>query len=87
MEFIKIDDSRLDESFPLLFSFKRGDIVRWRDEPSLKGEITDGVFVGELPAHVGDAIYRKGRTLYQITLAENERTIAAQTEIEKLEGK
>ena len=86
MEFITIDDTRLDESFPLLFSFKRGDIVRWKDEPSLRGKITDGVFLGELPGHVGDHVYRKGRTLYQIKLRENECYIAAETEIEKIEG-
>jgi hypothetical protein len=85
MEFIKMDDPRLDESFSFLFSFKKGDFVEWKDEPSLKGEVTDGVFVGILPAHAGDSVYQKGRTLYQIKLPENECTIAAETEIEKLD--
>jgi hypothetical protein len=85
MEFIKMDDPRLDESFSFLFSFKRGDAVKWKNNASLNGEITDGVFVGELPAHAGDNVYRKGRTLYQIELRENERIIAAETEIQKVE--
>lgn len=85
MDFIKMDDPRLDESFSFLFSFKKGDLVGWKDEPSLKGKITDGVFVGKLPAHAGDDVYQKGRTLYQIKLEENE-CIAAETEIEKAEG-
>jgi hypothetical protein len=85
MDFIKMDDPRLDESFSFLFSFKKGDLVGWREEPSLKGEVTDGVFVGELPAHAGDDVYQKGRTLYQIRIDEKESYIAAETEIEKLQ--
>jgi hypothetical protein len=85
MNFIKMDDPRLDESFSFIFSFKKGDHVAWRDEPSLRGEITDGVFVGELPAHAGDDVYQKGRTLYEIRLDENESAIAAETEIEKMD--
>jgi hypothetical protein len=85
MDFIKMDDIRLDESFSFLFSFKKGDLVVWKEEPSLTGEVTDGVFVGELPAHAGDDVYQKGRTLYQIRIDENESYIAAETEIEKLE--
>ncbi|MGH7767398.1 MAG: hypothetical protein ACREQP_08085 [Candidatus Binatia bacterium] len=83
MDFIKMDDPRLDESFSFLFSFKKGDLVEWKDKPSLKGEVTDGVFVGELPAHAGDDVYHKGRTLYQVRFDENECIIAAETEIEK----
>jgi len=83
MDFIKIDDPRLDESFSFLFSFKKGDLVEWKDEPSLKGEVTDGVFVGEFPAHAGDDVYQKGRTLYQIRLQGNDCHITAETEIKK----
>jgi hypothetical protein len=85
MDFIKMDDPRLDESFSFLFSYKKGDLVEWKGDPSLKGEITDGVFVGELPAHAGDDVYQKGRTLYQVRFDENEFVIAAETEIEKAE--
>jgi hypothetical protein len=83
MDFIKIDDPRLDETFSFLFSFKKGDVVTWKDDPSLKGEVKDGVFVGQLPAHASDDVYRKGRTLYQIKLRESEFYIAAETELEK----
>lgn len=86
MEFIRIDDPRLDESFSFLFSFKRGDIVKWKDDPSLTGEIKDGVFVGEFPAHASTSndAYRKGRTLYEVKLRESQIYIAAETEIEKV---
>jgi hypothetical protein len=83
MDFIKIDDSRLDETFSFLFSFKKGDIVRWKEDRSLQGEVKDGVFVGQLPAHASDDVYRKGRTLYQVELSETELYIAAETELEK----
>lgn len=85
MDFIKMDDPRLDESFSFVFSFKKGDYVGWKDEPLLTGEITDGVFVGELPAHAGDDVYQKGRTLYQIKLDGSKSAIAAETEIEKMD--
>ncbi len=85
MDFIKMDDPRLDESFSFVFSFKKGDLVQWKTEPALKGEVTDGVFVGELPGHAGDDVYQKGRTLYQIQLPQNKSYIAAETEIKKAE--
>jgi len=85
MDFIKIDDPRLDESFSLLFSFRKGDFVQWKDEPSLKGEVTDAVFVGELPAHAGDDVYQRGRTLYQVRVNGDESIIAMETEIDKVQ--
>jgi hypothetical protein len=78
-----MDDPRLDESFSFLFSFKKGDFVEWKNQPALRGEVMDGVFVGVLPVHAGDDVYQKGRTLYQIKLSGNECYIAAETEIEK----
>lgn len=85
MEFIKMDDPRLDESFSFLFSFKKGDFVKWKADPSLKGEIRDGVFVGEFPAHVAatDEVYRKGRALYEVKLPESQIYIATEAELEK----
>jgi hypothetical protein len=85
MEFIKMDDPRLDENFSFMFLFKKGDRVKSKDEPRLKGEITDGVFVGELPASItaSNDSYKKGRTLYEIQLGDQQHFIVADSEIEK----
>jgi hypothetical protein len=85
MEFIKMDDPRLDENFSFMFLFKKGDHVKSKDEPRLRGEITDGVFVGELPASItaSNDSYKKGRTLYEIKLDEKDHFIVADNEIEK----
>ena len=40
MDCVKMDDPRLDESFSLLFVFKKGDTVARKDDPSLRGEDT-----------------------------------------------
>lgn len=48
-----------------------------------RGEIRDGVFVGQWAAHVADDAYRKGRTLYEIKVRDAELYIAAETELEK----
>jgi hypothetical protein len=87
MEFIKIDDPRLDENFSFMFLFKRGDRVRTKDDARLRGEITDAAFVGELPASITGAndSYKKGRTLYEIKVADKDRFIVADSEIEKEE--
>ena len=85
MEFIKIDDPRLDESYSFLFIFRKGDHIKTKIDPRLRGQITDGVFVGHLPAFVaasGDA-YRKGRTLYEIKVSEKDFFVVADSEIEK----
>jgi hypothetical protein len=85
MDFIKMDDPRLDENFSFMFLFKKGDRVKSKDDERLRGEITDGVFVGELPAHVNtsDENYKKGRTLYEIKLNGKDSFIVADNEIEK----
>ncbi len=85
MEFIKMDDPRLDENFSFLFLFKKGDRVKSKDEPRFKGEITDGVFVGELPPSITASTdtYKKGRTLYEIKLNDQEHFIVTDNEIEK----
>jgi len=85
MQFIKIDDPRLDENYSFFFTFKKGDQVKGKDNGALKGEIADGVYVGEFPAHVAvaDDAYRKGRTLYEIKMRENEVFVVADNEIEK----
>ena len=85
MDFIKIDDSRLDENFSFMFLFKKGDRVKSKDDTRLRGEVTDGVFIGEIPAHVNtsDESYKKGRTLYEIKLSDKDRFIVADNEIEK----
>jgi hypothetical protein len=85
MEFITMDDPRLDENFSFMFLFKKGDHVRTKGEPRLRGEITDGVFVGELPASItaSNDSYKKGRTLYEIKLSGTDRFIVADNEIEK----
>ena len=86
MEFIKIDDPRLDESYSFLFIFRKGDHIKTKVDPRLSGQITDGVFVGHLPAFVGASAdaYRKGRTLYEIKVSETDFFIVADSEIEKL---
>ena len=85
MEFIKIDDPRLDESYSFLFIFRKGDHIKTKVDPRLRGQITDGVFVGHLPAFIGASAdaYRKGRTLYEIKVSETEVFIVVDSEIEK----
>lgn len=85
MEFIKMDDPRLDENYSYLFIFKKGDQVKSKDNPRLNGEIVDGVFVGEFPAFIAASndSYKKGRTLYEIKLNENDFFIVAGNEIVK----
>jgi hypothetical protein len=84
MQFIKIDDPRLDENYSFFFTFKKGDQVKGKDNRALKGEISDGVYVGEFPAHVAvaDDAYRKGRALYEVKMRENEVFVVADNEIE-----
>jgi hypothetical protein len=77
-----MDDPRLDESFSLLFAFKKGDLVATRHEPSLRGKITDGIYVGDVPKHVGD-IKPRGKTLYEIALPDELTYIVDEADIEK----
>jgi hypothetical protein len=71
MDFIKIDDPRLDESYSFLFAFKKGDLVKTRTEPSLHGKITDAVYVAEIPKVARD-VKARGKTLYEITLSDTD---------------
>jgi hypothetical protein len=86
MDFIKMDDPRLDENFSFMFLFKKGDRVKTKSDPRLRGEITDAAFVGELPTSINAANdnYKKGRTLYEIKVGDNDRFIVADSEIENL---
>jgi hypothetical protein len=85
MQFIKIDDPRLDENYSFFFTYKKGDLVKGKNNRGLKGEISDGVYVGEFPAHVAaaDNAYRKGRTLYEIKIRESEVFVVTDNEIER----
>lgn len=85
MDIIKMDDLRLDESFGLLFAFKKGDVVLTRNQPSLRGKITDGVYIGEVPKHVGD-IKPTGKTLYEISLPEKPTYIVDEADITKADA-
>lgn len=81
-----MDDSRLDETFSMLFAFRRGDVVATKTKPSLRGTITDGVYVGELPKHVRD-VKATGKTLYEITtIADSSIYVVEESEIEKAEA-
>jgi len=81
-----MDDPRLDETFSMLFSFRRGDVVATKRKPSLRGKITDGVYVGELPRHIGD-VKATGKTLYELTTSADSRTyVVEESEIEKAEA-
>ena len=70
MQFIKMDDHRLDESFSFLFAFKKGDTVLKKDNRSLRAEISDGAYVGEFPKPAAGAIHSRGKTLYEIKLPD-----------------
>jgi len=84
MEFIKIDDPRLDESFSFLFVFKKGDLVARKDEPSWRGEIRDGVYVGEFPKPAAGSIRPRGKTLYEITLPDGLVYVVDEIDIQKV---
>ena len=85
MEFIKIDDPRLDENYSFLFTFRVGDRVKTKFDSRLRGEISDGVYVGEFPAFVAasDESYKKGKTLYEVKTSETDAFIVADSEIEQ----
>jgi hypothetical protein len=85
MDVIKMDDSRLDESFGLLFGFKKGDVVVIGNQPSLRGKISDGVYLGEFPKHIGD-IKPTGRTLYEISFPEKPTYIVDEADITKVDA-
>jgi hypothetical protein len=82
MDFIKIDDPRLDESYALLFAFRKGDSVSTQTEPILHGKITDGIYVGEVPKIAAD-VNSRGRTLYEITPADGPAQIVEECDIKR----
>jgi len=83
METVKIDDPRLDESFSFLFGFRRGDLVVNR-ERTLRGQINDGVYVGEFPSRAAGALNPRGKTLYEIKLPGEVFQIVDEKDIEKV---
>jgi hypothetical protein len=86
MDVIRMDDPRLDESFSFLFAFKKGDAVWTRKEPSLRGKISDGVYIGEKPKHVSD-IKPRGKTVYEITMVDEMTYVIDEADIEKAGNK
>lgn len=82
MDVIKIDDPRLDESYPSFFAFRKGDAISTRIEPFLNGRITDGVYLGHLPKAAAD-INARGKTLYEITLSNQETHIIDEADIKR----
>ena len=83
METMKMDDPRLDESFGFLFAFRKGDVIVKKGDPSFRGEIIDGVYIGEFPGPTAGAINSRGKTLYEIKLADSAAQILAEEDIEK----
>jgi hypothetical protein len=86
MDFRKIDDPRLDEAVSFLFSFKIGDIVTTKQEPFLRGEIRDGIYVGELPKAAAGSVGRRGKTLYEIAASDQSLYIVDESDLEKVSG-
>ena len=86
MDLIKLDDSRLDESTPFLFAFKKGDLVIRKDDTSLRGEIADGVYIGKFPKPAAASVSPRGKALYEIMLADQSVSIVDETEIQKIES-
>jgi hypothetical protein len=83
METIKIDDPRLDESFAFMFSLRKGDSVVLKSQESLRGKISDGVYVGEFPKHVAGDINPRGVTLYEVKLSDQSIQIVEEKELQK----
>lgn len=84
MDCVKMDDPRLDENFSFLFVFKKGDAVARKDDPSVRGKIRDGVYVGEFPKAAAGKINPRGRTLYEVAVANDLLYVVDQLDIEKL---
>jgi hypothetical protein len=79
-----MDDPRLDESFSFLFAFKKGDAIAMKDNPSLRGEIHDGVYVGEFPKPAAGSVKPRGKTLYEISLPDELLQVVDESDIEKV---
>jgi hypothetical protein len=85
METIKIDDPRLDESFAFMFQLRKGDAVVLKSQNSLRGKVSDGVYVGEFPKHVAGDIHPRGITLYEIRLSDDSTQILEEKDLQKIE--
>ena len=83
VETVKIDDPRLDESFSFLFVFRKGDAVVSRENRTLRGQINDGVYVGELPNRAARALNPKGKTVYEVKFPDEVLQIFDEKDIEK----
>lgn len=84
MDIIKIDDPRLDESFSFLFAFRKGDAVLIKDQRGSRGEITDGVYIGDFPKHVAGVLNRRGLTLYEVKIENDVLQIIDEKELQKV---
>ena len=82
MELIKLDDPRLDESVTFLFAFKKGDSIIRADNPALRGAVSDGVYIGRVPKPAAARIAPRGKTVYEITLADDTVSIVDEAEIQ-----
>jgi hypothetical protein len=83
METIKMDDPRLDESYSFLFAFRKGDIIEKKDQRDVRGEVIDGVYVGEIPGPNAGAVHPRGRTLYEIKMRDRQLHIIDETDVER----
>jgi hypothetical protein len=83
METIKIDDPRLDESYAFLFAFKKGDVIAKKGERAVRGQVVDGVYVGEFPGPNAGDIRPRGKTLYEIKLRDESLQIIDEIEVER----
>jgi hypothetical protein len=83
MEAVKMDDRRLDESYTFLFAFKKGDTIVKKGEREVRGEILDGVYVGEFPGPNAGHVHPRGKTLYEIKLRDGALHILDETEVER----
>jgi hypothetical protein len=86
MDCVKMDDLRLDESFSFLFVFKKGDAVARKDDPSVRGKIRDGVYIGEFPKAAAGKINSRGKTLYEVAVSNDVLYVVDQLDLEKLAG-
>jgi hypothetical protein len=83
MDTVKIDDPRLDESYSFLFAFKKGDTIVRKGERAVRGEILDGVYVGEFPGPNAGDVHPRGKTLYEIKLRDGALHIIDENDIER----
>ncbi len=83
MKTIKIDDPRLDESYSFLFAFKKGDVITKKGERAIRGEIVDGVYVGEVPGSNIRAVYSRGKTIYEIKLPDQALHIIDENDVDR----